>query len=132
MHETVFASSILKIVLEEVKKCESAQRRFLVTEIRLEIGALACLEPGTLKGCFEIMAEGSAAEKARLNVQVRPLAGFCPDCGRRVRAVRGHFACPFCAGRAVDWQGGHEMDIAAIEVMPASPAACEEKYEQSG
>jgi hydrogenase nickel incorporation protein HypA/HybF len=123
MHEASFASSLLRIVLEEVKKHETARQRLRVTDIEMEAGVLACLEAATLKGCFALLAEGTAAEKSRLTVRTRPMSGYCPACGERVRTGGRLFSCPLCAGAAVAWEGGHEMEITAITVAPFSEAA---------
>ncbi|MDR2076235.1 MAG: hydrogenase maturation nickel metallochaperone HypA [Desulfovibrio sp.] len=118
MHEAAFASSLLRIVLEEAGKHETAGLRLRVTGIELETGALSCLEAHTLKGCFELLAEGTAAENSLLTVRARPLSGYCPACGQQVRAGGRSFSCPLCAGGSVAWEGGHEMKITAITVTP--------------
>lgn len=116
MHETVLASSLLKIVEEAVEKNSAPGQQLRVTEIALETGLLACLEPQTLRGCFEIMAEGTVAEKATLSISTRPMCGVCPYCEAEVQTMRREFYCPQCSGRNVDWQGGHEMEIVSIQV----------------
>jgi hydrogenase nickel incorporation protein HypA/HybF len=89
----------------------------------MEIGVLACLEALTLQGCFALLAEGTAAEGSALIVRTRPLSGDCPECGERVRTSGRSFSCPLCAGDAVDWKGGHELEITSITVTPSSEAA---------
>ncbi|MDR2160539.1 MAG: hydrogenase maturation nickel metallochaperone HypA [Desulfovibrio sp.] len=120
MHEMSLVSSLLRIVLEEAKKRETGRQRLQVTGVRLEAGALTGLMPETLEGCFALMAEGTAAEGARLEVRIRPLTGYCPDCGEEVSAGRRIFSCPRCSGCGVDWKGGREMEIMAIDVVPFS------------
>lgn len=118
MHETVFAESLLRMVLEAATNNETPGRKLLVDEICLDVGVLACLEPQTFKGCFELLAEGTAAEKARLTINRRPMTGTCADCKSRVETFKRAFACPLCSGRAVDWQGGNELEISSIMVTP--------------
>jgi hydrogenase nickel incorporation protein HypA/HybF len=123
MHEASFASSLLRIVLEETKKNETARQRLRVTNIEMHVGVLTCLEANTLEGCFALMAEGTVAENSRLTVRTRPMSGRCPACGEQVSTSGRFFSCPRCAGTAVAWEGGHEMEITAITVTPFSEAA---------
>lgn len=117
MHETVFASSMLKIILEEVKKHEAKSgAAYRVERIYLQLGILTCLEEHTLKGCFAILAEDGPAAGAKLVVDRLPLEGRCADCGREVRTSGQNLACPLCHGRQVDWQGGQESEVTSIEV----------------
>jgi hydrogenase nickel incorporation protein HypA/HybF len=124
MHETVFASSILRIVEEEAAIHLTGDKSgYVVEEIVLQVGILACLEETTLRGCFEIMAEETVARGARLVIERLPLRGICPDCDpahKEVRAISRKFTCPRCGGANVDWQGGNEMNIAAIKVKEES------------
>lgn len=122
MHETVLAASLLRLVLEAAGRHETPEQKLRVQEIDLELGLLACVEAVTLQGCFELLAEGTAADRADLKITRRPLSGFCPDCRSRVRTLRREFSCPACGGNAVDWQGGNEMEINAIRVVPDIPA----------
>ncbi|MDR1359936.1 MAG: hydrogenase maturation nickel metallochaperone HypA [Deltaproteobacteria bacterium] len=120
MHESAFAYSLLRLVLEELKKHQQAGQPLRVTEVEMEIGLLACLEAKTLRGCFELLAEGTAAENSTLTVRTRPMSGYCPDCGKTVSTGGRFFGCPCCAGAAVAWKGGHEMQITAISVQTVS------------
>lgn len=115
MHEAAIASSILRIVLESAANYSTLDAPLRVTEVSLQLGMLSCLEAKTLQRCFEIMAEGTAAEGADLKVATRPLAGQCPDCGV-VRTDRRGFDCPLCGKAGVEWQGGHEKLVRSIKV----------------
>lgn len=116
MHETAIASSILATVLDTTKKYEANEEKLKVSEIILDVGVLACLEPITLQGCFEIMAEGTAAENALLTIEKHPMKGKCPDCGAELETRKRFFSCPKCSGYNVNWQGGNEMQISSIRV----------------
>ncbi|MDL2314501.1 hydrogenase maturation nickel metallochaperone HypA [Desulfovibrio sp. OttesenSCG-928-C14] len=126
MHESVFAASILKIVQEEVEKNQTSQP-LRVEEIVIQAGLLSCLEPETLKGCFEIMAEDSMAAGARLIVDRPALEGSCPDCGKQTRTDSLKLSCPHCRSTRVKWKGGNEMYISTIKVSPAPKADEREK-----
>lgn len=113
MHETVIASSLLKIVTEEVTRQGENLR---VDEIHLKVGLLSCLEPQTVAGCFEILAENTIAQNAKMFIERIPLEGFCHDCKKTISINKRHFTCPLCQNTNVDWQGGNEMQITSIKV----------------
>lgn len=118
MHETVFATSLLAMVLEEVRKHEQPGTPLAVTHIRLRAGVLDCLEPVTLQGCFAILAEETPAKGACLEIAVDPLHGTCPDCKAEVQTCIKRFSCPLCGSEKVDWRGGFAMYVDTIKVVP--------------
>lgn len=132
MHETVLASSILAILKDSVAEYQTRKalpplgdgpregdgENLRVAEVVLKVGVLACVEPQTLRGCFEIMAEGTVAEKSLLTIERQPMQGRCPDCGQEVETLERRFACPLCQSEHVDWQGGQGMEIVSIRVEP--------------
>lgn len=136
MHETVLASSILALLQDTVAEYEarhkdssvegspgqSQGKNLRVAEVVLQVGILACVEPQTLRGCFEIMAEGTVAEKATLTIERQAMRGRCPDCGRDVETLELRFACPSCQSEHVDWQGGQGMEMSSIRVVEDRPA----------
>ncbi len=117
MHETVIASSLLKIVLEEVNKYNT---NLLVDEIHLTIGLLNCIEPQTIQGCFEILAENTKAQNAKMIIERLPLQGFCNQCQKEIAIHKRKFICPLCQSTDVTWQGGNEMQITSIKVKEQS------------
>ena len=135
MHETVLVSSILAILQDTVAEyeakhedsplgaspSESQGKRLRIAVVALQVGILACVEPQTLQGCFEIMAEGTVAEKATLTIERQAMQGRCPDCGKEVKTLELRFACPLCQSDHVDWQGGQGMEISSIRVVEDRP-----------
>lgn len=111
MHESSIVEGILRIVADEAAR-HGAPR---ISRVNLAVGLLACVEPRTLTACFELLAEGTPAEGAPLDVQLLPLRGDCPNCGD-VETRRRTFLCPACGNDAVQWTGGRELYISSIEV----------------
>ena len=120
MHETVFASSLLRIVLEEAKRHETQGAELHVTHVRLRAGLLACVEAHTLTGCFALLAEDTPAEGATLEVMMEPLTGHCPACKASVSTTSRRFSCPECGGEGVRWADGNQLYIDTINVAPTS------------
>ncbi|MBG3878278.1 hydrogenase maturation nickel metallochaperone HypA [Desulfovibrio oxamicus] len=111
MHESSIVEGILRIVSDEATR-HGAPR---ISRVNLAVGLLACVESRTLTACFELLAEGTPAEGAPLDVQLLPMRGVCPACGD-VETRRRKFSCPSCGDDAVHWIGGRELYIASIEV----------------
>lgn len=108
-------SGILRIVEEEARKHDATR----IVAVKLDVGLLACVEEQTLAGCFEIFAEGTLAENARLDIRRVPLDCRCKECGHAFTLEKRSFTCPNCDGREISFTGGHGCAISAIEVSGA-------------
>ena len=65
------AISILGIVTDEAQKANVSA----VTQVRLCVGDLAGVEATTLSACFEMLAEGTIADRAKLVIKRIPATG---------------------------------------------------------
>lgn len=120
MHEAAIAAPLLRLVLEEAQKQAAISGPLSVTHIRIKTGLLMAIEPLTLQGCFALMAEGTAAEGAELQVENLPMQGRCDACGQTVSTNKRSFGCPVCASPEVSWSGGNELFIDSLKVKPVS------------
>ena len=112
MHEATLVAGILRIAEEEARKYQAKR----IVSVRLTMGLLACIEEQTLRGCFEIFAENTLADKARLDIEIQPLSCTCQHCGHTFTLHTRSFACPQCAAKEIHFEGGHGCSISAIEV----------------
>ena len=111
MHEMALAASVRDIV-DDVARRNGAQR---VSAVRVELGALACVEPEALRFCFDASMRGSLAEGARLEIAVTPGEAWCMPCGRTVPLARRGEACPDCGGYQLQVARGEAMRVTEIE-----------------
>ncbi|MBU5635330.1 hydrogenase maturation nickel metallochaperone HypA [Geomonas sp. Red69] len=111
MHEITLVTGLFEIINEQVavRGIES------ISKVRLKVGELAAVEPMTLAACFEVVAQGTVAEGAELEIEEVPLAGRCRGCGERFRIVNFNFICPCCAGGDVEMTGGRELYLESLE-----------------
>lgn len=119
MHEASLVQGLLKIVLEALAKHQkehAGQTNARVTEIVCEAGLMACFEAETLKACFEIFAEGTAAENAKLKIDIAPLTCRCELCGCKFDLKERHFVCRQCGGEKISFSGGNGLTLLAINV----------------
>jgi hydrogenase nickel incorporation protein HypA/HybF len=112
MHESTLALSILGIVVDEAAKAHAAA----VRSVTLCVGELACVEPQTLTACFELVAEGTLADKTRLSIRRIPATGTCEVCGAAVRRQNRLMRCPKCSAASIKLVTGRELYVESIEV----------------
>ena len=112
MHESSMAMSILGIVTDEARKA----RVSAVKQVRLCIGELAGVEATTLIACFEMLAEGGVADKAKLVVKRIPATGTCTLCGAAASGRGGRLRCPTCQTGSVKLATGRELYVESIDV----------------
>lgn len=94
--------------------CEHAAGR-RVHSVRVEVGALCAVVPEAMEFCFGLAAEGTPADGARLELDVRPGIAQCHGCGERRELTELVLTCP-CGAADVEVLGGRELKIVSIEV----------------
>jgi hydrogenase nickel incorporation protein HypA/HybF len=112
MHEMSLTEGVVEIL------CEEAQKRGFsrVRTLWLEIGALSAVDPAAMAFCFDVVARGTLAEGARLEVVRTPGQGWCLDCEKTVPLEERFGRCPECGGGYVQMTGGDEMRVREMEV----------------
>lgn len=112
MHELALTESIVEIVTEEAHKQGFGKIRV----VRLQLGALAHVEPEALRFCFGAVTRGTVAEGAELDIVRSQGEGWCLDCGKTVPLEERFGACPECGRRHVQMTSGDELRIQELEV----------------
>lgn len=112
MHELTMATSILGIVVEEARKAGAEA----VRRVRLCVGDLAGVEAASLWACFELLAEGTVAERAELVVRRVPVTVTCMACGAAATGRGRALRCPACGPASVRLVTGRELYVESIDV----------------
>jgi hydrogenase nickel incorporation protein HypA/HybF len=112
MHEMALTESMIGIVEEEARRQSFSRVRAVV----LEIGALGCVEPDSIRFCFDAVSRGTVAEGARLDIVRVAAEGWCIDCGMTVALEERFGACPVCGRHRVQMTAGDELRIREMEV----------------
>ena len=113
MHEMALAKSVLDIVADAARQNGAG----LVTAVRLEIGALSCVEPEALRFCFDAVARGSLAERARLEIIATPGAAWCMPCEQTVPLPARGEPCPRCGSYQLEVVQGEVMRVKDIDIV---------------
>jgi hydrogenase nickel incorporation protein HypA/HybF len=106
------AMSVLRIVEDAARAYEGVR----VTAVRLEIGALAAVEPEALRFCFDAVTRDSIAAGARLEIDQTPGSGWCLGCGQPVQIGTAGDACPRCGSYQVQTTAGTGMRVKDFEI----------------
>ncbi|GHT94590.1 putative hydrogenase nickel incorporation protein HypA [Betaproteobacteria bacterium] len=112
MHEMSLAEGILTLV-EATARREQARR---VKRVTLEIGALASVDIGALRFCFDAVTRASLAEHAALDIITLAGRGWCLPCGLEVPLSALADACPHCGSFQVQPVSGMEMRVKEIDI----------------
>lgn len=108
MHEMAITQSVVDAVCEH-----AAGRR--VHSVKVEVGALCAVVPDAMQFCFELATEGTVADGAVLDLNVRAGAAHCRGCGRRFELHDPILLCP-CGSADVEVVAGRELKILSMEV----------------
>lgn len=108
MHELAITESVVETVTGHVG--ESAVRA-----LTLEIGMLSGVVTESVRFCFELCAQGTPLEGARLDIVERPGRGWCRDCGAQVELADLIALCP-CGSANLEITDGQQLKIKSVEI----------------
>ena len=111
MHEMSIAQNVIRAVEAEAQKLEFDR----VLSVRLRIGKFSAILPDSLSFCFEILAEGTKLQNARLDIQTVEPVWKCAECEREADPEVAGGPCDACGG-ALKMVGGNDLVIEAFEV----------------
>jgi hydrogenase nickel incorporation protein HypA/HybF len=108
MHEL----SISRAIVAEASRHAGARS---VVSVRVAVGALRQVLPGSLRFYFEVVSRGTACEGALLDTLLVPARMRCA-CGEEWELEDVSFRCPRCGGAEVTVLCGDELCVDSIEV----------------
>lgn len=112
MHELSLAESAIALIEDAARR----ERFHRVRVVRMEIGALSCVEPEALRFAFESASAGTCAEGARLDIVAVAGEGECVACGIRAAMETAYDLCPKCESRPLRVLRGTEMRVRDLDV----------------
>ncbi len=116
MHERSLVIALLTQVEEIRRQHGDAQ----VSEVRVEVGPLAGVEPILLASAFDLLAPESMAAGAQLVIDEVPLLAECDACGREFEVHNFVFRCPTCAGN-VRTTRGDALQLVSVSLHTSDP-----------
>ena len=112
MHELSIAESVVRIA-----ERHAAGRK--VTAVELKVGYLRQVVPTALDFAFELVAQGTTVEGARLVIEDVTAAGTCRSCGERSEFAELPFMCSACGGFDIQVTQGEELQVESLELEEA-------------
>jgi hydrogenase nickel incorporation protein HypA/HybF len=112
MHEMALCEGLV----QSLEAQAAAQDFTKVHKVWLEIGALATVEPEAMRFNFPIVAQGTLAEGAALEILCVDGHAWCMQCSAPV-AIKAHGeGCPICGSFQLQVRDGQQMRIKQLEV----------------
>ncbi len=105
--------SFAQVLLENVVRVAKEHNAKRVKYIQISIGNMLMLNPEQLKFCFDVIAKGTVAENAELEVEVVKAKIRCMMCGKDFEEFVG--ICDECGG-IVTVEGGKDMILKKVEM----------------
>ena len=112
MHELAVTQSVLEIALRHATEA-GGQR---ITDIHLVIGELSTNVDESVQFYWDILAQGTAAEGAKLHFRRVPAELQCLSCLAKYPLAGGGLACPRCGSAGAKILAGEEFSLEAIDV----------------
>jgi hydrogenase nickel incorporation protein HypA/HybF len=117
MHELSIALSLVEMAAEEAERLGGVR----VEVLHLRLGPLSGVVREALLFSFDLAAEGTAIEGARLEIEDVPVVVFCPCCeAERPLPSLQHFHCPVCGTPTPKVVRGRELELTALEVTESA------------
>jgi hydrogenase nickel incorporation protein HypA/HybF len=112
MHELPVTQNLLEIALRHAQ--DSNAKRIL--GLNIVIGQLATIVDDSVQFYWDLIAEGTIAEGAKLTFCRIPIELLCQACGRQYTPGPDDFNCPECQSSNVKIVTGKEFYLESIEV----------------
>jgi hydrogenase nickel incorporation protein HypA/HybF len=107
MHELGLAEG----VLEAVRRRAGGRP---VRRVRLRAGIRHGVDPDSMAQAFHIVATGTEADGASLDLVLLPVQLTCRSCGFAADTLDLLAVCPQCHGAEVDLAGGDELVLESL------------------
>jgi hydrogenase nickel incorporation protein HypA/HybF len=109
MHELSIAESIVAIADRH-----AAGRP--VEAVQVRIGHLRQVVPSALEFAFSLVAQGTALDGARLDIEHVSASGVCRACGAETTVTAFPLCCSRCGGLDLEVLAGQELLVDSIEL----------------
>jgi hydrogenase nickel incorporation protein HypA/HybF len=108
VHELAITESVVDAIVEKVGDGP-------IAAVRLEIGKLSGVVVDSIRFCFEIVANGTGLQDARLDIDEPSGRAYCRECGDEFVLDDPIMLCA-CGSADLDILSGQQLRIISVEV----------------
>lgn len=112
MHEISLMQDTVVIATKQAR--EAGAHR--IHRIMMRVGALSGAVPETLEFAFDIVAKGTLAEGATLEIERVPMRCYCSACCKEFEPADFVCECSNCGRPSTDIRSGRELQLTSVEV----------------
>ena len=112
MHEFSIVAHLLEAVEAQAHQLEASK----VLAINLVVGDRSGIVDESVNFYFEMLATGTVAEGAALNIRRTPMRFSCEPCGAEYSPPPGDFHCPQCGQIGKNIDDASDLLIESIEI----------------
>ena len=112
MHEVGLMENALAIALKRAAD-EGAQH---IHQLTMRVGPLSGVVAEALEFAFDVLARGTIAEGATLEVERVPILCYCSTCRLEFQPDDLFCECPGCHTPSGEVRQGRELELASLEV----------------
>jgi hydrogenase nickel incorporation protein HypA/HybF len=114
MHELAITEQIAKIANEHGEKNKASQ----ITDLYLVIGELSTVIDDSVQFYWDLIAENTLCEGAKLHFKRIPAIFRCRDCNKEYNLIQGELTpCPHCHSSSMDILQGKEFHLDSINII---------------
>jgi hydrogenase nickel incorporation protein HypA/HybF len=113
MHELPISQNILDIALRHASQAGATK----IVTIHITIGQLSSVVDDSVAFYWEMIAQGTPAENARLEFKRIPARLRCLDCQHEYTYDGDDFTCPACKSSQVQVIAGREFYVESLDVV---------------
>jgi hydrogenase nickel incorporation protein HypA/HybF len=112
MHEVSLLENTLELALSYAQQQGATQ----IHQLTLRVGQLSGVIPEALQFAFDIVAQGTIAEKAQLLIETIPAICYCQTCQQDFQPTDWIYECPTCHQLCTELLQGRDLELVSLEV----------------
>lgn len=112
MHEVGLMEQTLEIAIEYARNRGAIQIHRMV----MSVGDLSGVVPEALSFAFDVVAKGTIAETATLEINTIPARCYCRHCQAEFQPIDIVYECPNCKQLSTDIRQGKELELTSLEI----------------
>jgi hydrogenase nickel incorporation protein HypA/HybF len=114
MHELGIITNLFTLI-EEISIEHHLSK---INRVKLKLGQMQQIVPESLTFAFEVVATGTKADGAKLEIEQVPVKMQCAACAAEFLIAEHTYICPACSGTRLNLLEGIEIVLESVEGDP--------------